>query len=94
MGRKKGGAQKGFSFEEAMSRLDKIVKELESGDLSLEASLARFEEGVKLSRECRDFLFASRQRVELLLKEEGSGRLSLESYEEDVDEDDEEEDED
>lgn len=94
MGRKKGGAQKGFSFEESMSRLEKIVKELESGELSLEASLARFEEGVKLSRECRDFLFAARQRVELLLEEEGSGRLSLESYEEDVDEDDEEEDED
>lgn len=54
-------------FETALSRLDAIVRELESGTLPLEAALARFEEGTRLARTCRDRLLAAEARVVELL---------------------------
>jgi len=77
---KKAGS---FSFEASMERLEKIVAELESGDLTLEQSMNAFEEGVGLVKKCREFLEASRQRVEVLLGEE-AGKPVIEVYEEDV----------
>jgi exodeoxyribonuclease VII small subunit len=74
-----------------MQDLEKIVSELESGELSLEDSLASFERGVDLFRQCRDYLEAAKQKVEVLLGEDAQGRPIVEAYEEDLDEDDEEE---
>ncbi|HUJ19549.1 MAG TPA: exodeoxyribonuclease VII small subunit [Nitrospirota bacterium] len=56
-------------FEDALARLEEIVKELESGDLSLDLSLKLFEEGVKLSRICNKRLEEAERRVEVLLKD-------------------------
>ena len=56
------------TFETAIEHLQGTVKKLESGDLSLEDSLAAFEEGVKLSRFCQEQLTVADQRVELLMK--------------------------
>ncbi len=53
-------------FESAITELEKIVKQLEEGDLSLDKSLALFERGVELSRYCHDQLGAAQQRIELL----------------------------
>jgi exodeoxyribonuclease VII small subunit len=53
-------------FESAISELEKIVKQLEEGDLPLETSLALFERGVTLSRYCHDTLGAAERRIELL----------------------------
>jgi len=58
-----------LSFEEALVMLEAVVSELESGDLSLEASLELFERGVRLSRRCRELLLGARQRVDLLTEE-------------------------
>jgi len=58
-------------FEASLARLEAIVSELESGDLDLEASLARFEEGVVLSRRCADQLGEARQRIDVLVSENG-----------------------
>ena len=44
--------KKEFNFENAMNRLDEIVRQLESGNVSLDHSIALFEEGIKLSKEC------------------------------------------
>jgi exodeoxyribonuclease VII small subunit len=55
------------SFEESMERLTKIVEELEDGDLTLEESLQRFEEGVRLARTSQSRLDAAEARVEELL---------------------------
>ena len=85
---KKSAAGKGFSFEAAMERLQKIVRSLESGELSLEDNLRNFEEGVGLVRQCRDFLSEARSRVEVLIGDDGAGRPLIETYEEDVDDDD------
>jgi exodeoxyribonuclease VII small subunit len=53
-------------FESAIAELEKIVKQLEDGDLPLETSLGLFERGVELSRYCHDQLGAAQRRIELL----------------------------
>lgn len=53
-----------FRFEDAYARLEEVVAEMESGELPLEELLARFEEGVKLVRDCRAFLDKARLKVE------------------------------
>lgn len=59
------------TFEEALKRLEEIVGELEKGEISLDANLSLFEEGVKLSRFCREKLDEAEKRVDILLKDEG-----------------------
>jgi len=58
-------------FEEGMERLEKIVAELESGELSLEDSIARYEEGMKLQRQLTDVLNQAEKRIERLVEKEG-----------------------
>lgn len=59
------------NFEEALKRLEEIVGELEHGEIALEETLGLFEEGVKLSKFCRNKLDEAEKRVDLLLKDEG-----------------------
>jgi len=54
------------TFEDAMTQLEKIVQELESGDLSLEKALKKFEEGVRLSKFCFDKLEETEKKITLL----------------------------
>ena len=58
------------TFEDAMRRLEEIVEELESGDLSLDQTLKRFQDGIKLSRFCEKKLDETEKQVSLLLREE------------------------
>ena len=61
------------TFEGAMKRLESIVRELESGDLSLDEALKKFQDGVKLSKFCSNKLDETEKKVSILLKdEEGS----------------------
>jgi len=62
------------SFEDSMSRLEAIVERLESGELTLEDSLALFEEGIQLARASQQRLDQAERRVEELLgiDEEGN----------------------
>jgi exodeoxyribonuclease VII small subunit len=53
-------------FESAIAELEKIVKQLEDGDLPLDKSLTLFERGVELSRYCHDQLGAAQRRIEAL----------------------------
>lgn len=64
------------SFEESLKELEHIVTQLEAGDLALDDSLKLFEDGVKLSRECRERLTAAERRIEVLMKE-ADGSLGL-----------------
>lgn len=68
------------TFEESLNDLEKIVKQLEDGDLPLDQSLKLFEEGVKLSRECRDRLTRAERRIEILTRDT-DGRLGVETLE-------------
>jgi exodeoxyribonuclease VII small subunit len=58
------------SFEASLSELDRIVRQLEDGDLTLEESLKLFEDGVRLSRECRARLDEAERRIEVLLTDQ------------------------
>ena len=56
------------SFEASLEELERIVKELEKGDLPLEQSLTLFENGMRLSAECKRQLEEAESRVEILMK--------------------------
>lgn len=66
------------TFEASLTELESIVKKLEQGDLPLEESLKLFEEGVRLSRECRDRLTAAERRIEVLMRDPDGG-ISVET---------------
>ena len=57
-------------FEDALNKLEKIVSQLEEGDISLEESLKLFEEGIRLSRICNQKLDEAERRVDILIKGE------------------------
>jgi exodeoxyribonuclease VII small subunit len=65
-------AQPAESFESALDELEKVVHELEAGDLPLERSLELFERGMGLSEACRKRLEEAETRVEILIRKEGS----------------------
>jgi len=56
-----------IDLEKAMSELEQVVEQLESGDLSLDKSLKQFEKGVKLSRDCQTALTDAEQKVQVLM---------------------------
>lgn len=56
------------TFEASLQELERIVKELERGDLPLEQTLALFETGMRLSAECKRQLEEAESRVEILMK--------------------------
>ena len=57
-----------MKFEEALTKLEKIVGELESGKLPLDDSLKKYEEGVKLSRLCHKTLQSAQKKIQVLTK--------------------------
>jgi len=59
------------TFEASLDELEKVVKELEAGDLPLERSLELFEKGMALSEICRKQLANAETRVEMLIRKEG-----------------------
>ncbi len=71
------------TFEASLNDLEKIVKQLEDGDLPLEKSLKLFEDGVKLSRDCRERLTNAERRIEVLLQD-SDGNLKLENLDPEV----------
>ncbi len=67
-------------FEKSLTRLEEVVKRLESTDLSLDEAMKLFEEGVKLSRDCQKQLEEAEGRVEILLKK-ADGKMQAEPFE-------------
>lgn len=63
---------KELPFEKVMARLEKIVDEMETGNLSLESLVKKFEEGAKLSTMCREKLQSLEQKIELLASDNGT----------------------
>lgn len=58
------------SFEKSIETLEKIVEDLESGDLSLEASIKKFEEGIKLSKNCSKKLDETERKISVLMNDD------------------------
>jgi exodeoxyribonuclease VII small subunit len=71
------------SFETSLAALEKIVRELEKGELPLEESLELFEQGVRLSRECQERLNQAERRIEVLLRDT-DGRPVLGPFDDDA----------
>ena len=69
---------KAKTFEASLGELERIVRKLEDGEMSLEESLKLFEDGVKLSRECQERLDQAERRIEVLLKD-ADGNLALQN---------------
>lgn len=59
------------SFEEKMEDLEKIVTELEKGDLNLDDSVSKFEEGIRISKECNKILEEAEKKITILLNQDG-----------------------
>jgi exodeoxyribonuclease VII small subunit len=70
-----------IKFEDALKKLEKIVTDLENGDLPLDEALEKYEEGIKLSRACSKKLEVARKKVEILLKSE-DGSFELKDFDE------------
>lgn len=68
-----GPAVQVISFEQAMSDLQQIVADLEDNSLGLEASLAQFERGIGLLRNCHSFLEQAEQKIEILVSFKANG---------------------
>jgi len=66
-------------FEKSLDELEKLVNDLERGELSLEQSLTAFERGVKLTRECQQALKTAEQRVDQLV-ENSDGTLGTRPF--------------
>ena len=61
--------KKDNNLEEYMTKLELIVSELESGKLPLESSLEKFEEGVKLYKNCKEFILKAEKKIKILTDE-------------------------
>ena len=58
-----------LNFEEAMKQLEEIANVLENGNLSLDESVNKFEEGMKLSKKCNDFLDQAEKKITMLIND-------------------------
>ena len=68
------------TFESSLEELERIVRDLEQGELPLEKSLELFEQGVKLSRECQERLSQAERRIEILMRD-NQGRPAVRPFE-------------
>jgi exodeoxyribonuclease VII small subunit len=64
-----------FDFEKALKELEKLVENMEEGDMSLEDSMKQFERGVALTRSCQKALAEAEQKVQILLQNAGKDEL-------------------
>ena len=71
--------KKNINLEKSIADLEALVDELESGDLPLEKAMKKFEQGIKLTRECQAALKEAEQKVEILVQSAG-GEEALEDF--------------
>ena len=70
---------KEISFEDGMEKLEQIANELEKGDLNLDESVKKFEEGMKISKQCSDMLQDAEKKITMLIKN-SDGELQEENF--------------
>ena len=64
-------SEKEEKFEDKILKLEEIVSELEKGNLSLDDSVAKFEQGIKISKECSEMLDSAEKKITILLEQDG-----------------------
>lgn len=63
--------EKEMNFEDSIKELENIANELEKGNLTLDESVNRFEQGMKLSKKCSDFLDSAEKKITMLINNNG-----------------------
>ena len=71
--------EKDFNFEETMQKLETIVQELENGNLNLDDSIRKFEEGIKLSKNASNYLEEAEKKITVLIKDK-EGEITEEEF--------------
>ena len=71
--------EKENNFEDSMKNLERIATELENGNLSLDESVKKFEEGMKLAKQCNDILEQAEKKITIIL--EKNGELEEQNFE-------------
>ncbi|MDO5555565.1 MAG: exodeoxyribonuclease VII small subunit [Clostridia bacterium] len=69
-----------LNFEETMHQLELIVQELENGDLNLDDSIKKFEQGMKLSKNASDYLEEAEKKITKLVKQDNQETLKEEEF--------------
>ncbi|MFC1675204.1 exodeoxyribonuclease VII small subunit [Candidatus Omnitrophota bacterium] len=69
-----------LKFEESLKKLEKIVEDLEKGDLSLDQALKKYQDGIELSRSCSQRLDNAKKKIDILIKDK-NGQLGLKPLE-------------
>ena len=69
--------KKKITFEDALARLEQIVAQIEEGEVSLEESIEKYAEGIKLIKQCRTILDGAEKKIQVLAKADG-GSLAVE----------------
>lgn len=72
-------AEKNLTFEESISKLEEIASQLDGGDVTLDESLALFEKGIKLSKNCQKMLDEAEKKVSILMTDE-NGEIQKEEF--------------
>jgi len=70
-----------IKFEDALKKLEKIVEDLEKGDLSLDEALKKYQEGIELSRLCSQRLENAKKKIDVLAKSK-KGEFELKPFDE------------
>ena len=70
---------KEVSFEDNMKKLEEKATELEKGDMDLDSSVKKFEEGMKISKECNEMLEKAEKKITMLIKGD-NGELTEENF--------------
>jgi len=68
-----------MKFEEALKKLEKIVQELEGGDISLDEALKKYQQGIELARLLNQRLASAKKKIDVLVKNK-KGEFSLEAF--------------
>lgn len=68
-----------MNFEESMKKLETIVTELENGNLNLDESVKKFEDGMKIAKQCNNILEEAEKKITILLEKDGE--LKEENFE-------------
>lgn len=69
-----------LNFEAALTRLEAIVDEMESGKMMLEELIVRYEEGMKLVKVCQDRLASAEKRIEIITRNH-AGKATVKTFE-------------
>lgn len=81
MAKKNSGKESSTTFETSLKKLESIVEALESGDVALDETLLKFEEGMKLVEYCHAKLNEAEKKLKILIKDK-NGNLSVEEEDE------------